>query len=177
MRYKKIRGWCNFEDIYTEMVHKASNGYHFVEIGTFFGKSAVLMGELIASSGKDITFDTIDHFKGSPLERDGKHKVCVDQDVEKIARLNCAGLPVNIITGDSIKLSRRYKKESLDFVFIDGSHDYNDVLRDIRVWSKKVKKGGFIGGHDYDNPNVYQAVQKILNVDCPKGATSWLCQV
>ena len=39
--------------------------------------------------------------------------------------------------------------ESLDFVYIDASHKYEDVLKDLEVWSKKVKKGGIVAGHDY----------------------------
>jgi hypothetical protein len=38
---------------------------------------------------------------------------------------------------------------SLDFVFIDGDHSYIGVSKDIKSWLPKVKKGGWIGGHDY----------------------------
>ena len=40
--------------------------------------------------------------------------------------------------------------EVLDAVFIDAQHNYKDVLEDIRMWHPKVKKGGFIGGHDFN---------------------------
>lgn len=39
--------------------------------------------------------------------------------------------------------------ESLDFVYIDANHSYENVRNDIAVWSKKVKKGGIVSGHDY----------------------------
>ena len=38
--------------------------------------------------------------------------------------------------------------DSLDFVYIDGNHQFSFVLNDIKWWSKKVKSGGVIGGHD-----------------------------
>jgi len=39
----------------------------------------------------------------------------------------------------------------LDFVFIDADHSYEGCARDIAAWWPKVKAGGFIGGHDYEN--------------------------
>lgn len=39
--------------------------------------------------------------------------------------------------------------ESLDFVFIDGNHSYDYVREDVREWTKKVRKGGIVSGHDY----------------------------
>lgn len=38
---------------------------------------------------------------------------------------------------------------SLDFVYIDGNHDFKYVVEDIYEWSKKVRKGGVVAGHDY----------------------------
>lgn len=40
---------------------------------------------------------------------------------------------------------------SLDFVFIDGNHMYEYVVADIAAWSKKVRKGGIVYGHDFDD--------------------------
>lgn len=42
-----------------------------------------------------------------------------------------------------------FKDRSLDFVFLDGSHIFEDVKQDIEVWTPKVKKGGLLCGHDY----------------------------
>ncbi len=39
--------------------------------------------------------------------------------------------------------------ESLDFVYIDANHLLRYVIDDICEWSKKVKKGGVISGHDF----------------------------
>ncbi len=42
-----------------------------------------------------------------------------------------------------------FADESLDFVYIDGAHDFKNVADDICEWSKKVKIGGIVFGHDY----------------------------
>jgi len=38
--------------------------------------------------------------------------------------------------------------EDLDFVFIDGSHHYEDVKKDFELYSSKTKKNGLIFFHD-----------------------------
>lgn len=40
--------------------------------------------------------------------------------------------------------------DGLDFVYIDDGHDYKSVSNDLNCYYPKVKKGGFIGGHDYE---------------------------
>ena len=42
----------------------------------------------------------------------------------------------------------------------DASHDYDSVNEDIRLWKSKVKKGGFVAGHDIDMLEVRMAVQE-----------------
>jgi len=39
--------------------------------------------------------------------------------------------------------------DNIDFLYIDGSHDYEHVKKDIELYYPKVKQGGIIGGHDF----------------------------
>jgi len=54
-----------------------------------------------------------------------------------------------IIKGFSISSSEKFEDGSLDFVYIDANHDYPFVMDDIVTWSKKIRKGGILAGHDY----------------------------
>lgn len=67
----------------------------------------------------------------------------------------------------SMKAVTDIKDNSLDFVFIDGNHEFSFVYEDIVEWTKKVKPGGIVAGHDYkvDPVNKYgviEAVQKYI---------------
>lgn len=42
-----------------------------------------------------------------------------------------------------------FADESIDFVYIDGNHDFQNATNDIVEWGKKVRKGGIISGDDY----------------------------
>lgn len=42
----------------------------------------------------------------------------------------------------------QFEDNSLDFVFIDADHSYEGVRRDTLNWSKKIRSGGLVAGHD-----------------------------
>ena len=43
--------------------------------------------------------------------------------------------------------------KSMDLVFIDADHSYKSTKKDIEMWSPKVRDGGILCGHDYENPD------------------------
>lgn len=40
-----------------------------------------------------------------------------------------------------------------DFVFIDGLHTYEQIIKDLDNYSKLIRLGGVIACHDYNHPN------------------------
>lgn len=40
---------------------------------------------------------------------------------------------------------------SLDFIYVDAEHTPDAVARDLRGWCSKVRPGGIIAGHDWQN--------------------------
>ena len=160
--FGKIDGWFDFENIYSKVVERASNHSHFVEIGTLFGKSASFMAVEIANSEKCIQFDVIDLWR---ITEDVKNSGSCFQSIAASIRadgstyeifkdnINKYGLSTYIhpIRMNSIDAASLYKDLSLDFVFIDGDHTYAGVRADIAAWLPKIKNGGIIAGHDYDN--------------------------
>jgi hypothetical protein len=49
----------------------------------------------------------------------------------------------------SLNASKRVPCPRIAFVFLDGSHTYEDVRDDITAWWPRVEKGGLLAGHDY----------------------------
>lgn len=59
-------------------------------------------------------------------------------------------------------------KEEIGLLFVDASHNYDDVTNDIKKWVPKVVTGGIILFHDYTNP-AYQGVTKAVDEAVEKG--------
>lgn len=51
----------------------------------------------------------------------------------------------------SIEAAKDFEDGSLDWVYIDASHLYDEIKVDIEVWYPKVRSGGIVSGHDYLN--------------------------
>jgi hypothetical protein len=69
---------------------------------------------------------------------------------------------VNFIRFPSPRAAALFKTHELDAVLIDGDHDYEPVLADLRAWYPKIKRGGWIAGDDCDPmfPGCEQAWQE-----------------
>lgn len=57
-----------------------------------------------------------------------------------------------IVAARSLQAASLVADDRFDFVFIDADHSYSAIKADLAAWLPKVKAGGWIGGHDYDNP-------------------------
>ena len=64
----------------------------------------------------------------------------------RLSPYNC-----ELIKKYSMDAVKDFEDESLDFVFIDGNHTFEYVINDIAEWSKKIRPGGIISGHDFWN--------------------------
>jgi len=53
------------------------------------------------------------------------------------------------IRGFSMDAVNNFRNGALDWVYIDANHELPFVLNDIIEWSKKIRRGGIIAGHDY----------------------------
>ena len=61
---------------------------------------------------------------------------------------------VELIQGTSKHASEKFLVNSLDFVYIDITHDYDTVLNSLVEWFNKVKPGGIIGYRNYHEKNI-----------------------
>jgi predicted O-methyltransferase YrrM len=71
-------------------------------------------------------------------------------------------------------------KAKLDLVFIDALHDEARVDEDIQLWAPKVRPGGVVCGHDYENkrfPGVKVAVERYFGAENVKTAPVKACML
>ena len=165
--YTNIQGWFTFPRFYAQIVNESKDFYHFVEVGAWKGKSSVYMAVEIANSNKKIKFDCVDTWEGDlditasmdePLLKipDGLYKHFLT-NIEPVKDY------ITPIRNTSVNASKLYEDASLDFVFIDGAHDYDSVKTDIIHWLPKIKKGSILAGHDYKHLPVKQALSDTLS--------------
>jgi hypothetical protein len=184
--YQNISGWFDYENIYSNMVAKAPNTAHFVEMGSWKGKSSAFMATEIIRSQKQIKFDCVDTWQGSPEHQAGG--AFADENVisgtlfqEFLKNMLPVHMNYQAVQLSSVQAAALYEDASLDFVFLDGDHSYAAVHKDICAWRPKVKQGGFLGGHDYGPPGLFpgvaQAVHELCDNFVPVAPHSWIMQI
>jgi hypothetical protein len=155
-----------------------------------------MMGELIKESGKDLTLFCVDLFptldelnelegigagQGGPVHGEQKYirelpKSLLDTFVENI-RKNEVDDVIIPIKCDSHRAAKIFEDNSLEFVFVDGCHDYDGVMKDLVNWWPKVKIGGMFCGHDIEVLTVNNAVKDFVkdkNINFEKRLSSWV---
>ena len=146
--WHNIQGWFDFQDIYDEMISRApQEGAIFIEVGTWRGKSFCYLAERVVESKKWIKLVAIDTWKGSDEDEHRNYINSIGGPdklyYEFLTNMKNANI-LSFITPlriESIPASQLWANETLDFVFIDASHHYADVVEDIKHWYPKVKKG------------------------------------
>lgn len=120
----------------------------FFELGYKVGAEiGVLRGdysEVLLKSNPNLKLFCIDPW--APFRKSGQ--VRMDWFYRKAVR-NLNGLNAEFVRKSSKAALSAFPDSSLDFVYIDGLHDFDNVMFDIIEWSKKVRSGGIVAGHDY----------------------------
>lgn len=178
--FQKIgEDWFTYPNLYKHVVDKFANGSHFVEIGSWKGRSACYLGVEIVNSGKNIKFDCVDLWTVTEkelIESSLDLSLSKDDNLYKTFLNSIQPLKdiINPIRSSSVNASSLYEDNSLDFVFIDAGHDYKSVKEDIEHWFKKVKIGGIIAGHDCYLPDVQKAVTEYFGNDIQISESCWI---
>jgi len=112
------------------------------EIGTYLGDNSLSMLKQL-NIAKLYLIDPYDKVVGSAGVKN------VDLVVEKAKRKlkNFKNIVwINKFSSEAIEDI----KDELDFVYIDGNHEYEFVKKDIELYSDKLKPGGLLAGHDFE---------------------------
>lgn len=79
---------------------------------------------------------------------------------DMIARISQYEYKVTILRGLSYEMAKQIKDNDLSLVYIDADHSYEGVKRDLNAFYSKVRSGGVIAGHDYNQNGVFRAVEE-----------------
>jgi len=155
-----------------------------LEVGCYTGDST----KIFASSGKVKFVYGVDMWEGGYDEND----YVSFSNMEVVERIFDERMKqfenFRKIKLDSVEASKLFDDGSLDFVYIDALHSYAGVKKDIVAWKPKIRKGGYIGGHDYINrrktnrSNRFLGVAKAVNEIFEKADetfqdTSWIVRL
>ena len=113
------------------------------EIGTYKGEFAEKFGKV------GLKLYCIDPWRIYKDYGNPRGQARLDFQFEHTQRVLAPYPNCEIIRKTSMEAIEDFEDESLDFVYIDGNHEFRYIAEDLVEWTKKVKKGGIVSGHDY----------------------------
>ena len=170
-RIKSIPGWLDEQeaDLLMGACNRAltslSSAAAVLEVGSFCGRSTVLLGSVVESLGSESKVYAVDSHEGlvgAAGSAEGLRSLGSTLDV---FRSNIAANGLTRIVEPVVQRSYEVAWEkSIALLFIDGLHDYFNVSRDFRHFEPWVLDGGYIAFHDYADyyPGVKQFVDELI---------------
>jgi predicted O-methyltransferase YrrM len=157
--HKEINGWFDYLDVYDFIISTIPDNGIFVECGAWLGASSSYLCDRAEDRIKVFIVDT---WKGSDDELTTTQKLATTTDIYEIFIDNMGDRKFTAIRKPSIEAANDFQDESCDAVYIDMQHTYESVIQDLKAWYPKVKKGGYIAGHDVYLDGVNKAVKEFF---------------
>lgn len=152
---ENVEGW--FSEREGELVYNFAKNCRgegvIVEIGSWKGKSTIWLGKG-SKDGNKIQIYAIDPHTGSSEHQQENKKIWTFEEFKE----NIKNAKVDDVIVPLIKTSEEAAKDfdkPIEFIFIDGAHEYEFVKLDFDLWFPKVVNGGIMAFHDtifWDGP-------------------------
>ena len=132
-------GRDSLPEFFVEMGYKMG-----IEVGVLRGK----FSERLCKTGLEVyAIDPWIGFSGQGRTQNEQH--IQDGYYEQAKKTLAPYKNCTIMRKTSMDALTYFKDGSIDFCFIDGNHNFRHAAEDIFEWSKKVRVGGVVAGHDY----------------------------
>jgi predicted O-methyltransferase YrrM len=132
-------GWFTGDQgrAYMAEVAEIHNGF-VVEVGCYMGRSMSWIAPSCIANGNTL-------FAVDPWEN------CPRCEFEAFMRDGGWLDHITIVQARSVDAAKKFDDDTVSLCFIDAWHDYESVKADIGAWWPKVKAGGVLMGHDYED--------------------------
>ncbi|MXV49663.1 hypothetical protein GS399_01665 [Pedobacter sp. HMF7647] len=137
--------------------------HNLVEVGSYKGKSTVLLGSTIKSYFPEAKVYAIDPHEGQiGAQGQSMHTVAPTLDTF-LKNIQASGVAAQVELIKDVSYHVVWNKP-ISLLFIDGLHDHFNVARDFGHFSDWVSAGGYIAFHDYSPyyPGVVKFVDEVL---------------
>jgi hypothetical protein len=167
-----LQGWNSQHPIFEQLIREVKPKT-IVEVGTWKGASAIQMGLLCKANNLNTKIYCVDTWLGSVefwtefadtperdlMLRNGYPQIYY-QFLSNVVHNNLQDviIPIPNTSANAAKILA-YHKIKADLIYVDASHEYDDVKADILMYRPLLNEGGAMMGDDYGWKGVHDAVQ------------------
>jgi len=152
LRGHKVYGWCRPAqgEWYAQQVAQVDGGT-VVEVGVYAGMSISYVADIAAERGT--TIHAVDPWERRFTEgsADWERLRGVHRDFTEFVAACALGATVKEVAKFSEEAAASFADGSIDLVYIDGGHTYDQVQADLAAWWPKLAPGATLLGDDYED--------------------------
>ena len=138
---KKMKNRIELAQYFAELKFKVG-----AEVGVADGRYSEVLCQNISNLKLYVVDPYIAYDENSQDGNKEQQDKCREIAWEKLHKFD-----VTFLYNMSIDALNEVYDNSLDFVYIDANHKFDYIIMDIIAWSRKVRPGGIVAGHDYWN--------------------------
>ncbi|MDQ4040527.1 MAG: class I SAM-dependent methyltransferase [Actinomycetota bacterium] len=130
-----------------------------VEIGSYLGRSTVVLGRAVADGGREPVIAVDPHT--SALGYEGEEPRATDR--EFLRNVERAGVAdhVRLMHTTSVEAAAGWSGEPVRLLFVDGWHSYDAVTEDVRAWGPYLTPTAWIVFDDVNHPGLRPAIRDL----------------
>lgn len=171
-----LQGWGSDHPIFAREIKSRSPSL-ILEVGTWKGRSACHMARIARDLGLKTEIVCIDTWLGNWQHWSRRSGVGSIDDLKLVngyphlfytflnnvisSDLSAFITPLALPGYSGFKLLEHYKIQA-DMVYIDGDHEYDAVLLDLKTYWQLVRPGGILIGDDIAWPGVQRAAKEVF---------------
>lgn len=165
-RMKEIDGWLDDDEadlliaVAARSLSRADGSQAIVEVGSYCGKSTVVLGSVVKAARPEARVYAIDPHDGRVGAMDRgitsgpPTRATFDRNIAQ------AGVADVVLPIQSYPFEVTWDRP-IGLLLIDGLHDYANVARDFSHFAQWVEEGGYVAFHDY--ASYYPGVQAFVD--------------
>ena len=170
-----LTGWNGQSDVFFHLINSVKPNT-IIEVGTWKGLSAINMGKTVQRLGLNTQIHCVDTWLGANefwtrLSHSAERNLLLRHGYPQVyyqflSNVVHMGLQDIILpfpnTSENGFRYFQYHNVTADMIYIDASHEEDDVYRDVKNYFEILNKNGVIFGDDYTNdwPGVVNSVNR-----------------
>lgn len=129
--------------------------YRCVEVGVDRGEFAITFLDRFPQCSQFWGVDDYEPYLEMPFAREADYLMAV-------TRLERHASRAKLIRMGSTEAATLFPSESVDFIYIDGAHDYENVRADLEAWWPALSHQAILAGHDWTEHPLHEGVKRAV---------------
>lgn len=139
-----------------------------VELGSYLGGSVIRLAKSLQKANTVCEIYAIDNWLCQNISLESllwsklkKHSEVLEQFQTNLQQHNLEDI-IKVLVKDTVIAAECFLDKELNYLFMDASHDYGGLKKELEVWLPKVSDRALVAVHDWPDHNIQKAIREVF---------------